>query len=116
MANGKGTDMTGLQIFITACGASLITVIGQIVLKLIDIKQKKKEKKNNGEEKELKALRILLYDRIKHLAKTYIQRGSITAEELEDLETMHGIYHNDLDGNGFLDKMMAGVHSLPIKG
>lgn len=60
-------------------------------------------------------VRMLLYDRIKHLGKSYIQRGSITSDELEDLIAMHRIYHDDLGGNGFLDALMASVKSLPIK-
>lgn len=108
--------MTLLQIFITACGASLITGVIQIILKRMEIKEKRKEKKDDGEAAILQGVKILLYDRIKHLAKVYIQRGYITAEELEDLEAMHSIYHTDLKGNGFLDKMMNGVHALPIKG
>lgn len=61
------------------------------------------------------ACRVLLYDRIKHLAKTYISRGYITAEELEDLIAMHECYHTALRGNGFLDDLMAQVRRLPIK-
>jgi len=59
--------------------------------------------------------RVLLYDRIKHLAKIYIARRSITAEELEDLIAMHECYHTALQGNGFLDDLMAQVRRLPIK-
>lgn len=58
---------------------------------------------------------MLLYDRIKHLGKSYIERGSISTDELEDLVEMHAIYHEDLDGNGFLDAIMASVKALPIK-
>lgn len=62
-------------------------------------------------------IKILLYDRIKHLGKQYIERGYISAEELEDLTTMHEIYHNPdgLNGNGFLDAIMRNVKQLPIK-
>lgn len=62
-------------------------------------------------------IKILLYDRIKHLGKDYIERGYITAEELEDLTTMHEIYHDPtgLNGNGFLDAIMRNVKALPIK-
>jgi len=60
-------------------------------------------------------VRELLYDRIKHLGKSYISHGSVTPEELEDLIAMHQIYHDDLKGNGFLDSLMATVRSLPIK-
>lgn len=60
-------------------------------------------------------MKMLLYDRIKHLGKSYIERGFITTDELEDLTEMHNIYHNELDGNGFLDTVMKNVKSLPIK-
>lgn len=62
-------------------------------------------------------IKILLYDRIKHLGKKYIERGYVTAEELEDLTTMHSIYHDPegLNGNGFLDALMNSVNKLPIK-
>lgn len=53
--------------------------------------------------------RAILYDRIKHLAKSYIKRGYITVEEYEDLKRMHQVYHDDLGGNGFLDSVMAEV-------
>lgn len=60
-------------------------------------------------------MKMLLYDRIKQRGKEYISRGSITADELEDLTEMHRIYHFDLDGNGFLDTLMNNVQKLPIK-
>jgi len=62
----------------------------------------------------LEANRILMKDRIKHLGNSYIQRGSITSEELQDLHEMHECYHN-LGGNGFLDTIMSNVNRLPLK-
>lgn len=56
--------------------------------------------------------RTILYDRIKHLAKSYIKRGWISVEEYEDLQRMHKVYHDDLLGNGFLDSIMAEVNKL----
>lgn len=61
------------------------------------------------------ALRMQMYDRIKHLAKSYIDRGYITVEELEDLDKMHDIYHGPLQGNGFLSELMGQVHHLPLR-
>lgn len=57
--------------------------------------------------------RTILYDRIKHLGKSYIERGWVTVEELEDLNLMHGVYHDKdkLDGNGFLDNLMHTVNN-----
>lgn len=66
----------------------------------------------------LLADRTILYDRIKHLAKSYIARGYITVEEKEDLIMMHQVYHDPdkLDGNGFLDDLMYTVnHALEVR-
>jgi hypothetical protein len=58
------------------------------------------------------ANRMMLYDRIKHLAKTYIKRDYITVEEYEDLKRMHKVYHNEMNGNGFLDGLMNEIEEL----
>ena len=65
----------------------------------------------------LEADRTILYDRIKHLGKSYIARGYITVEELEDIDLMHGVYHDKdkLGGNGFLDALMKKVHALDVR-
>lgn len=57
--------------------------------------------------------RMLLYDKIKYLAKSYIKRGYVTVEELEDLNAMHKLYHDKdkLDGNGFLNDLMYTVRN-----
>lgn len=57
--------------------------------------------------------RTLLYDRIKYLAKSYIDRGYVTVEELEDLNRMHSVYHDSdkLNGNGFLKELMNTVNT-----
>jgi len=56
--------------------------------------------------------RTILYDRIKHLAKSYIKRSWIAVEEYEDLKRMHKVYHDDLLGNGFLDSIMEDIDKL----
>ena len=63
------------------------------------------------------AERTSLYDRIKHLGKSYIARGYITVEELEDIDQMHAVYHDKdkLGGNGFLDALMKTVHALDVR-
>ena len=59
--------------------------------------------------------RTILYDGIKHLAKAYIKRSWISVEEYEDLKRMHQGYHDELEGNGFLDALMAEVAKLEKK-
>ena len=71
---------------------------------------KKKEKSNSINS----GVMIILYDRIKYLGKKYISEGYIVGDDLEDIIKMHEIYHS-MGGNGFLDKVMAQVKSLPIK-
>ena len=63
-------------------------------------------------------VKMILYDRIKFLGKKYIERGYVTTEQLEDLTTMHDIYHDPegLNGNGFLDALMNNVSKLPLRG
>ena len=65
----------------------------------------------------VEADRTILYDRIKHLGKSYISRGYITVEELEDIDLMHEVYHDKdkLGGNGFLDSLMSTVHALEVR-
>lgn len=63
--------------------------------------------------------RTILYDRIKHLAKSYITRGYVTVEELEDLNRMYQVYHDrdKLGGNGFLKDIMEKVNAtLELRG
>ncbi len=62
------------------------------------------------------AMRMLMYDRIKHLGNSYLKRGYISSEELADLIEMHRVYHDTLKGNGFLDTLMEKVKALPVKG
>lgn len=87
--------------------------LSTLISGLFNLWQMRKKKQDGVRE----GIKILLYDRIKHLGKAYIERGYISAEELEDLTTMHEIYHDPdgLNGNGFLDAIMKNVKSLPIK-
>ena len=85
-------------------------VLSTIISGLFTWLQSKKAVQNNLTD----GLKILLYDRIKHLGKAHISRGCITFEDLEDLVEMHNIYHDSLNGNGYLDKLMSQVGKLDI--
>lgn len=56
----------------------------------------------------------VLYDRIRYLAKCYIQDGEISFEDRDSLNQMHTVYHQN-GGNGNLDKVMKLVNGLPLK-
>lgn len=126
--------MDGLLAFVAgASGAAIVKGIFDLVHWFLNRKAKKEdaatEKEDAAAEKErldyseiirkidvlFLADRTILYDRIKHLGKSYIDRGWITVEEMEDLTNMHKVYHDPdkLDGNGFLDELMKTVtHTL----
>lgn len=61
------------------------------------------------------ALRVILHDRIKHLARKYISDGAVAYDDRRDLIEMHGIYHGGLSGNGNLDALMEEFKRVPIK-
>lgn len=62
-------------------------------------------------------VQLLLYDRIKHLAKHHIAAEQISPDELEDISRMWECYHDPegLNGNGYLDSLMAAVKRLPVR-
>ena len=93
-------------------GAAASAVAG--VFSVITWKLNRKASKEDKSDDITSGLRMLLYDRIKYLGKSYIARGNIHTEELEDLIAMHNVYHNKLRGNGFLDELMIQVRRLPI--
>ena len=80
-----------------------------------DRKAAKEDKSTEKTDNLTCGVRVLLYDRIKYLGKSHLDHGYITADDLEDLTSMHQVYHNQLGGNGFLDNVMKQVNNLPIK-
>ena len=81
------------------------------------IRDRRADKKRSETECEYvrDGLQQLMYDRIKHLCKSHINHGYIYSNDLEDLVRMHKIYHDELNGNGFLDDLMNAVFRLPIR-
>jgi hypothetical protein len=94
--------------------AALISGVVQVVLWKLNRKAKIQDEETNYEKHIKNAIRIILYDRIKYLCRRHIGEGYITVEDLEDLTKMHTSYHDDLDGDGFLDNLMNQAKALPI--
>lgn len=95
--------------------AALVSGIIQLALWKLNRKAAKEDKETAGEKHIKKAVCVILYDRVKYLGRRHIQEGFITADDLEDIMAMHKCYHDDLDGNGFLDSLMGQVKALPIR-
>ncbi|MGN1057932.1 MAG: hypothetical protein ACI4Q7_01065 [Candidatus Avelusimicrobium sp.] len=94
-----------------SASAAIVSGVTQIILWILNNRKKKDE----SGEKCVSGLQVLLYDRVKYLGLRHIEHGYISAEDLEDLQRMHKIYHNDLNGNGYLDNIMKRVNELPLK-
>ena len=87
-------------------------VLNTLLLQAINAKNKKKDKDSGVQE----AARLLMKNELRSLCRQYIDQGWIYEDELEDLMAMHSCYHNDLNGNGFLNKRMDKVMNLEVKG
>lgn len=57
-------------------------------------------------------LREILYDRIKFLCRQYIGEGKIGEEDYNSIRRMWQVYHDGLNGNGYLDSLMSEVEDL----
>lgn len=116
-----------LEVLIGATAGAFVAGAFSIVRWLLDRgaakadRQHAEEKKEDAETKDrldrlerlvealIKAERQSYYCSLKALGKEYIARGEITTEELEDFMASHGIYHDTLGGNGFLDALVKDV-------
>lgn len=95
----------------------IVAIIGSGVLNTI-INQIIASKTKQWDDKEhvKQAIRLIMKREIKKLCEEYIKQGWIYADELDDLIAMHKCYHDELNGNGFLDELMNRVRQLEIKG
>lgn len=76
-------------------------------------RQAEKRKNETGESQ---GMRWLLQDRLEHLARHYLEKGSVSYEELKNWNKGHHIYHDLLGGNGDLDALKNALNDLFKKG
>ncbi|MCC8156379.1 MAG: hypothetical protein LIO54_03770 [Oscillospiraceae bacterium] len=95
-------------IIIAIIGSGALSALISGVFALVQSRKKRTDGVTAG-------VQQLLYDRIKYLCKAHIERGYIATNDLDDLERMHRIYHDDLGGNGFLADLMEKVRKLPVE-
>ena len=105
--------MTNETITLLLCsGAASAVISGIFSVVLWHLNNKKKV--DDTDDAIRAGVRALLYDKIKYLGLKYIDKGEITAEELEDIHKLHKVYHDKLEGNGYLDIIMGKVDRLPV--
>ena len=96
-----------VELWIAVIGSGALSAAVSGVFALLQSRTKRADALTQG-------VQQLMYDRIKHLCKDHLSRGYIASNDLEDLKRMHKIYHDDLDGIGFLDDLMEAVSHLEI--
>lgn len=71
-------------------------------------------RKSDRKSAETKLLMGFAYIELLTLGANYIQRGSITRDEYEDLRRYFYDPYKELGGNGVAEKMMKAVEELPV--
>lgn len=87
-------------------------LLSTIVTQIITAINKRKEQKSGVNQ----AMRLVLKDRLRQLCEQYITQQWIYSDELDDIIAMHKCYHDQLNGNGYLDVLMDKVKALPVHG
>lgn len=62
----------------------------------------------------IKSNKLIMQDRIKHIASGCIKEGKITYEDRKLLHDMWDEYHNAWKGNGDLNLIIEAIDSLPL--
>lgn len=93
-----------------AAGAALIAGI----FGLINRRLNRKEKLNDRECAQTKALRYIMLYIIQERAEKYIAAAKITLDERRSLHKWHKLYHDGLGGNGDADTLMVQIDKLPL--
>lgn len=96
-----------MEFIIAILGSGALSALISGIIAIVRERKSKKDGVRAG-------VRQLLYDKIKSLGRKYIEDDEVTAEDLEDLIDMHKIYHDELNGNGYLDHVMEEIKKLKI--
>lgn len=99
---------------------TVLTVLGTILASsgfwaFVQERSKRKAAENRQNTLETQMLIGLAHDRIIYLGMIYVERGSITQDEYENLyEYLYKPYEK-LGGNGSAKRIMTEVNQLPIR-
>lgn len=99
-----------LSIIGGSAGAAIVTG----VVTLIQFFSNRKDKRNDKDDVNNKALRYLMLYIIQERAKQHIKEKCISLDDRRSLHHWHDLYHNGLGGNGDADSLMDQVDQLPL--
>lgn len=100
-----------VQIILAATGGAAVTVFGNVILWKLNRKAKKEDtdvmtlKQVADKIKTIeRGQMIILHDRIKFLARSYVREGEVYFEDYQDLVEMHRTY-SELGGDNLVRPM-----------
>lgn len=102
----------------------IVTIIGAVfassglwtlILYLVQRKDNKKDKEDEILDNQSQMLLGLGHDRIIYLGAKYIEEGSISEDQFENLNKYLYEPYKKLGGNGTAEKIMEDVKNLPIR-
>ncbi|MDY5701746.1 MAG: hypothetical protein SPK68_11725 [Lachnospiraceae bacterium] len=114
-------------------GAAVIKLIDNVVQWKLQRKAAKEDRTLDDDRAEIKKIkqwekdmedkvnalinadRYIMFDRIRYLGQKYVAEKEVDFDDRRILNQMHDVYHNELGGNGDLDKLMKAVNTLPLK-
>ena len=114
-------------------GAAVIKLIDNVVQWKLQRKAAKEDRTLDDDRAEIKKIkqwekdiedkvnalinadRYIMFDRIRYLGQKYVAEKEADFDDRRILNQMHDVYHNELGGNGDLDKLMKAVNTLPLK-
>lgn len=114
-------------------GAAVIKLIDNVVQWKLQRKAAKEDRTLDDDRAEIKKIKqwekdmedkvnalinadkYILFDRIRYLGQKYVADDEVDFDDRRILNQMHDVYHNELGGNGDLDKLMKAVNTLPLK-
>lgn len=104
-----------MEMLLTLVSVSLgSSGLSAIIVALINNRYSRKSKADAKLDAIIEANKVFMIDRIRYIGESYINRGSITLDEKENVMRLYAAYKG-LNGNGDLDTVMAEINKLPIK-
>ena len=111
-----------MEILIGILGSGIGAGVMAIVLACLQRHWRKKDMqdtKNDTQDAKINALvvshKLMMVDRVKHIAKHYINEGEISLDDKEHILEMYASYKS-LGGNGHLDTIMNEINHLKVVG
>lgn len=89
------------------------TGISSIIVACLSRHWAKKDKEDGRIDALVDAQKVLMIDRVRFLGSSYVEKGYVSLEDKENLQSMYDAY-KALGGNGHLVTIMQEVDRLPI--